>query len=91
MKKIKSLAEWCAEQGEYGRNLEKEYIGITENGRHYGINEISYGSKRKVKWKCQKGHEYYAVVGNRTTNRSGCLQCAIEKKLCYRRKNKESV
>jgi len=37
-------------------------------------------SKKKVWWKCSKGHEYDAVVGNRTGKRkSGCPYCSNTK------------
>lgn len=84
----KSLKEWCEENGEYGSSLASQYVGTTESGGHYEITEITYGSKRKVLWRCPKGHEYFAVVGNRTTNHSGCLQCMIDNNICYERKKR---
>lgn len=36
---------------------------------------ITYGSKRSVWWKCEKGHEWQAAVYTRTTG-SGCPYCA---------------
>ena len=34
--------------------------------------EVSYGSHRKAWWLCGAGHEYVAVVYNRTVGESGC-------------------
>ena len=37
---------------------------------------VSAGSNRLVVWVCPEGHEYPAMVVNRTTRRSGCPYCA---------------
>ena len=34
--------------------------------------DLSYGSKRKVWWQCEKGHEWQAVVHTRTGSGCGC-------------------
>jgi len=34
------------------------------------------GSGKKVWWKCPEGHEWEAVIANRTKRRSGCPFCA---------------
>lgn len=39
-------------------------------------NQISYGSKRKVWWQCEKGHRWQAAVHTRTGNGTGCPVCA---------------
>lgn len=36
---------------------------------------ISYGSKIKVWWQCEKGHQWQAAVYSRTGNGSGCPYC----------------
>lgn len=41
-------------------------------------NHFKSKSKRKVWWKCQKGHEWEAVIKNRV-NGSGCPYCARSK------------
>ena len=40
--------------------------------------QVRYASKDKAWWLCPEGHEYYAVIGNRTKriNPSGCPYCA---------------
>lgn len=38
--------------------------------------QISYGSKRKVWWRCKKGHIWQAAVHTRTGNGTGCPVCA---------------
>lgn len=39
-------------------------------------NHISHGSNRKLKWKCPKGHEYFAVVSKRTSRNDNCPICS---------------
>lgn len=36
---------------------------------------VTYGSKRKVWWRCEKGHEWQAIVKSRTSG-TGCPICA---------------
>jgi len=42
---------------------------------------VSPYSNRKVWWRCERGHEYSAVVSARTTSHSGCPYCAGRKVL----------
>ena len=37
---------------------------------------ISYGSKRKVWWRCERGHAWQAAVHTRTGSGTGCPVCA---------------
>ncbi|MCS5669427.1 MAG: zinc-ribbon domain-containing protein [Dehalococcoidia bacterium] len=39
-----------------------------------GPDDITTSSKKKVWWLCEHGHEWEAVVGNRTKG-SGCPLC----------------
>ncbi len=36
---------------------------------------VTYGSKKKVWWRCERGHEWPAVVYTRTGGRVGCPYC----------------
>ena len=38
--------------------------------------EVSYGSKRKIWWRCGRGHRWQAMVYTRTGFGSGCPYCA---------------
>ena len=40
------------------------------------VNAITAGSGRKVWWTCAEGHEWDAVVGNRTKLNRGCPYCS---------------
>ena len=42
---------------------------------------VSYGSKRKIWWKCKNGHSWEAVVYIRSTGHSGCPYCSNKKKI----------
>ena len=46
-------------------------------------SEITYGSKKKVYWKCVRGHSWQAVVYARTTGKCGCRQCSAELKMSF--------
>ena len=40
-------------------------------------DNVSYGSNKKVWWKCEKGHSWEAVISSRTIgNKSGCPICS---------------
>lgn len=41
-------------------------------------NQVSSHSSKSVWWQCSEGHEWKAVISNRTGNNSGCPKCNIE-------------
>ncbi len=45
-----------------------------EEKNSFSIFEISYGSKKKVFWKCKKGHRWTASICNRTRGQQ-CPYC----------------
>lgn len=38
-------------------------------------DSITFGSHKKVIWKCKLGHEWIAAVKSRTINRTGPIMC----------------
>ena len=70
-----SLKTWCLNNGAFGEQLMSEWTGECEDGNHYSIDQISFGSNKKFKWKCFKGHEWFARIANRTAHKSGCPCC----------------
>lgn len=38
--------------------------------------KVTFGTKRKVWWRCEKGHEWYVSVQSRTLDGTGCPVCA---------------
>ena len=45
-------------------------------------DNIARAAKKKVWWKCAKGHSWEASINNRTSNGRGCPYCAGKKVLC---------
>jgi very-short-patch-repair endonuclease len=43
-------------------------------------DDFSFGSNKKVWWKCKKGHEWLASIANRASKGSGCKFCSGWKK-----------
>ena len=70
-----SLKSWCLSKGSWGKQLLSEWTGECEDGKHYAIDEVTRASNKKLKWRCSKGHEWYAKVSNRTSHKSGCPYC----------------
>lgn len=78
-KGVNDLESWCLTNGSFGEQLKSEWTGECDNGSHYEIDEVSFGSSRKkFKWKCSKGHEWFATVNSRTSSKSGCPYCSRE-------------
>ena len=44
-------------------------------------SEISYGSNKKVWWRCDKGHEWRTTVSKRISEKTNCPYCANKKVL----------
>ena len=74
-KGVNDLKTWCLDNGDFGKQLISEWTGKCEDGSYYKIDEVSFGSNKKFKWKCSKGHEWYATVSSRTARKSGCPDC----------------
>ena len=70
-----SLKTWCLKYGSFGGQLLSEWTGICEDGEHYKIDQIAKASHKRVKWICSKGHEWFAMVNDRTKYKTGCPHC----------------
>ena len=57
--------------------LMKEWNWEKNNSLGYNPNEITYGSTKKIFWKCSYGHEWIASPKNRSKG-TGCPQCALK-------------
>ena len=42
-------------------------------------DQVTYGSNKKVWWKCKKGHSWEAKISNRTVNTTNCPYCSNQK------------
>jgi hypothetical protein len=47
-----------------------------EKNRGISPEDITRGSKKKLWWKCERGHEWQAAVCERTNHGTGCPYCA---------------
>ena len=75
-KGVNDLKTWCLNNGDFGQQLMQEWTGECEDGKHYEIDEVSFGSHKKFKWRCKEGHEWYAALINRTRQMSCCPYCS---------------
>lgn len=67
----KNLYDYCHENG-------LEYLLDQWDSQRNGQltpQSISYGSKKRVWWRCDNGHTWEAIVHTRSTNHSGCPYC----------------
>ena len=71
----KSLAEFCLEAGA------EALLGQWEQVRNAPMTPetISYGSKQKVWWQCEKGHVWQASVSSRALSGAECPYCIGKK------------
>ena len=70
-----TLSDYCVE---YDRT---ELLGQWHPEKNGTLNPalISYGSNRKIWWKCPEGHEWLSSIYGRTSKRSGCPYCTGRK------------
>lgn len=64
------LCTWCKENGKVYLLSEWDY----ERNGDLKPEDISRGSDKKVFWKCDNGHKWQAIVGNRTRG-ANCPYC----------------
>ena len=60
-------------------DLMAEWNWERNNGLGFNPCELSYGSAKKVWWKCDKGHEWEARPNHKSRGR-GCPVCAEAKR-----------
>jgi hypothetical protein len=49
---------------------------LAKEAEGWDPSEFTFGSHRKVMWKCNKGHVYEATIGNRALRKSNCPFCS---------------
>lgn len=74
-----SLKTWCLNNGDFGKQLMQEWTGEVDDKSNVNLDEVSFGSHKKAKWRCPKGHEWVVLISGRTYFRSGCPYCAKDK------------
>lgn len=67
-----TLYDYCRRTGE------EELLRQWDQERNGSLTpqKVSYGSKKKVWWRCGQGHVWQAAVTTRTSGSSGCPYCA---------------
>lgn len=76
-----SLKEYCLTdtkdeaENERRKKLLEEYSDKNE----ISIEKITYSSHKKVWWECKAGHEWEAIVANRTRLKQNCPYCSGRK------------
>lgn len=72
------LLTWCNNNNEYGQTIKKEFIGLDVNKKEININEVLYGSKKEILWRCDNGHIFSMSPNSRTNihTRYGCPICS---------------
>lgn len=72
---IDDLYTWCVQNGAYGNILLEEWTGIDEFGNIIQMSDIGKSSRKKMIWKCSKGHEWSASITQRTYQKTKCRKC----------------
>lgn len=73
------LLTWCQNNGEWGQHLISGWEGVDGNGNNIEISAISYGSKKKIYWRC-KIHDclYIKTPREMTYLKAKCPLCLKE-------------
>ena len=74
---VNSFYNWCINNDR--KRLIYEWTGIGIDGKEYDIHKVTYGSHKKILWRCSNkkcNHEWYAVIKSRTLLSSNCPACA---------------
>lgn len=72
----KNLYEYCIENNK--QHLLNEWDYIKNNILNLTPNIITYGSNKKVNWKCSFGHEWIATINSRSRG-NNCPYCSNKK------------
>ena len=58
-------------------DLETIYADLAKEANGWDPTKIHFGSRKKLKWKCEKGHTWNANVYSRTRLKSNCPSCTV--------------
>lgn len=74
-----TLLDWCKQNVEQGNRILNEWTGIDIENNRVDITKISYGSNKKMLWRCSNtgcNNEWYTMIVNRTSAHRNCPVCA---------------
>lgn len=57
-------------------DLSTTHPELAREAEGWNPNEFTYGSQKKMKWKCGYGHIFESRIANRAINHSGCPFCS---------------
>ena len=69
------LYTWCLNNGEFGKQIKEEFDTEENNNINVTIHTVTYGTNRKVAWKCSKGHKWITSINTRTAMGTKCPIC----------------
>ena len=70
------LYYWCMNNGDFGKQLLKEWTGEDEDGNLRDLKKITCSSSVRMKWKCPKcGDEWTVRIADRVRYKTGCPKC----------------
>lgn len=71
-----SLLDWCRDHGVQGVRIKTEWTGIDIDGNKCSMEEVSYGSHKRLTWECMDcGYRWDTEVRDRTSGHN-CPSCA---------------
>lgn len=73
---VNDLYTWCLNNGAFGQQLINEWVGLDETNQQILMDSVARASNKKVKWKCNHGHEWCVAINNRTASKTGCPYCS---------------
>lgn len=69
------MANWKAGSTNF-KSLKEKFPDLAKEADGWDPEKVSFGSDKKLPWKCSKGHKWLASVSNRSGNLSGCPFCS---------------
>ena len=93
LKNSYSLHDWCINNGEFGKLLIDQFVGIDEANEIVDINKVTFASHRKVAWShstnTKDKHTWIASIHNRVFLKSLCPICnnrgtSLNEQIIYR-------
>lgn len=69
------MANWKLGSANF-KSLKAEFPDIALEADGWDPESVSYGSDKRLPWKCSRGHSWIATVSNRSGRKSGCPFCS---------------
>ena len=90
---VNDLYTWCSNNGEYGKKLLDEWMGVDEYKNTIDISNIASSSHIKALWCCNEcSNIWTTAISNRTYKKSNCPKCkATNQSILNESRYKESL